>query len=315
MARAESEDDKPRLTVVVGPTASGKSTLAAQLARRMNGEVISADSVQVYRHFDCGSGKPTAEEQALAVHHLVDVCDPLEPLEAQVWAAQAARISEEIRQRGKTPIVCGGTFLWVRALVYGLAEAPPGDAALRARHQAQAEAEGRAALHARLGEVDAASASRLHPNDLVRVSRALEVFELTGRSLSEIQQAHGFREARYAATLVSVDWNKEAYETRLAARVRAMLESGWRDEVRDLLARGYGEARAMEAVGYRQVRDAVLGDAPPSDEDLATEIIRVTRIFARRQRTWLRDEPQERVPSVALTEESLLDEWATKLLR
>lgn len=308
-----AEGDKPRLIVVVGPTASGKSTLAAKLAHRLNGEVVSADSVQVYRHFDRGSGKPTADELALAPHHLVNICDPLEPLEAQVWAEQAKRAVAEIRERGKTAIVCGGTFLWVRALLYGLAEAPGGDAGLRARHQALAEAEGRAALHARLAEVDPPSAARLHPNDLMRVSRALEVFELSGRPLSAIQQAHGFREARYRATLVSVDWDRATYEVRLAARVRAMLAAGWRDEVRDLLLRGYGEARAMDAVGYRQVRDAVLSNVPPDDEALATEIIRVTRIFARRQRTWLRDEVQERVPSSALSDEKMLEEWATRL--
>lgn len=301
------------LLVVVGPTASGKSHLAAQLARRLGGEVLSADSVQVYKHFDIGSGKPSDEELELAPHHLVDFRDPLEPLEAQIWAERALAVIDEIRDRGAVPIVCGGTFLWVRALLYGLAEAPPGDEAIRERHRQEAEKQGRAALHRRLQEIDAKSAERLHENDLIRVSRALEVHELTGRTLSEIQAEHGFREPKFRATLVSVEWEREAYEERLKARVLAMLEAGWLDEVRRLLERGYGAARAMDAVGYRQVRAALEAEQAIDPEQLAVEITRVTRVFARRQRTWLRDEEQVRFPASGLNENAALDEWAAIL--
>ena len=186
-----------RLLCVVGPTASGKSALAMRLALELGGEILSADSMQIYRGFDIGTGKPTAAEQARVPHHFVDVAEPFEAWDAAQWAGLASARIAEIRGRGRLPIVCGGTFLWVRALVWGLADAPRADEALRARHRAIAEADGRAALHARLAEVDPVSAARLAANDLVRVSRALEVFELTGKPMSQVQAEHGFREQRW----------------------------------------------------------------------------------------------------------------------
>lgn len=278
------------LLVVVGTTASGKTELAVQLAERFGGEVVSADSVQIYREFDVGSGKPSAEERARAPHHLIDALDPLEPVDAQRFAELAEQVIAEIRGRGRHPIVCGGTFLWVKALVWGLAPAPPGDPAIRARHQALAEAEGRAALHARLAEVDPESAARLSPNDLVRVSRALEIHELTGRTLTAWHAAHGFRERRHEARLLGVHRDRDELDRRIAARVRGMLEAGWVEEVRGLLERGYGGARAMGSVGYRQVREHLDDPRLLPAEALEGTIVRATRVFARRQRTWLREQ-------------------------
>jgi tRNA dimethylallyltransferase len=305
----------PELIVVVGPTATGKSTLAARLARHLGGEVVSADSVQVYRHFDVGSGKPSAEELALAPHHLIDVADPNEPMEAQVWAQRASDIILGLQARGVPAVVCGGTFLWIRALLFGLANAPPGDAQVRARHQQMSASDGRSALHARLAEIDPDSARKLHPNDFVRVSRALEVHELTGRTMSEVQAEHGFRQPRFAATLLRLAWEPSDYERRLAERVSQMVRDGFREEVSRLLAQGYGQARAMEAVGYRQVRDAVLGvDAGSlTDDELVLQIIRVTRVFARRQRTWLRDEPVRWVDPSLLSDDGALHALAESL--
>lgn len=307
-------DQRAPLLFVVGPTASGKSSLASLLAEQLAGEVVSADSVQVYRHFDIGSGKPTPEELARAPHHLIDIADPLSPIEANVWALLAAQKIEEIQARGRVPIVCGGTFLWVKALLFGLAEAPPGDAEIRAEHQRYAAVEGRPSLHRRLASVDPKSAERLHPNDFVRVSRALEVYELTQLPLSVIQEQHGFREPRYRAELLTVEWEREAYEARLLARVRQMMESGFRAEVQGLLEHGYGETRAMAAVGYRQVKEAVENDSSPiSDEELTERVVRVTRIFARRQRTWLRDEKLRRIPPSVLRAPEELARLAYKL--
>jgi tRNA dimethylallyltransferase len=189
------------------------------------------------------------------------------------------------------PIVCGGTYLWVRALVRGLAPAPPADPAVRARHAAIAEAEGRAALHARLAAADPESAARLAPNDFVRVSRALEVWELSGKPQSAWFAEHGFRETRHAARLYGVERPREEIDRRIEARTARWLAAGWVDEVRDLVARGYGGARAMGSVGYRQIQEHLAGAIPA--EDLAGAIVRATRVFVRRQRTWLRDEPVE----------------------
>ncbi|MDI3287618.1 tRNA (adenosine(37)-N6)-dimethylallyltransferase MiaA [Polyangium sp. 15x6] len=277
------------LLVVVGPTASGKTELAIRLAERFGGEIINADSVQIYRGYDVGSGKPTAEERARAPHHLVDIADPLVPLDAQTFAELGERAIEDVKRRGRVPIVCGGTFLWIKSLVYGLAPAPPADPAIRARHAAIAEAEGRAALHARLAAVDPESAARLAPNDLVRVSRALEIHELSGKPQSEWFAEHGFRDKRHDARLVGVAWPRETLDERIRARVARWLEAGWIDEVRALLDAGHASARPMGSVGYKQVRALLEGEL--RREELEDTIVRATRVFVRRQRTWLRDEP------------------------
>jgi tRNA dimethylallyltransferase len=281
--------------VVVGPTASGKSELALRLAERWGGEIVSADSVQVYRHFDLGSGKPTAGERARAPHHLVDVREPDDPLDAATFTALADAALADVRARGRLPIVCGGTFLWVKALVQGLAEGAPADPAVRERHRQLADAEGRPALHARLAEIDPDSARTLAPNDLVRVSRALEVFEVTGKRLSEWHREHRFATTRHPHRLLRVALAPGELDARIRARAAAWLEAGWVDEVRDLLARGFGDTRAMGSVGYREVREHLEGRLPA--EALLDRVVQKTRIFARRQRTWLRDLA---IPEVAL---------------
>lgn len=250
---------------------------------------MSADSVQVYRGFDIGSGKPTLAERARVPHHLIDVADPGQAMDAASWAGLADQAISEIRARGRPPVVCGGTFLWVRALLFGLSKAPPADPAVRERHRALAEVEGRPAVHAALVKVDAAAAARLEPNDLVRVSRALEVYELTGTPQTEWHARHGFRDRRHSARLVGVKWSADELSERIRVRTEAMLDAGLLDEVRRLLSEGHGGARAMQSVGYRQAAEAL--DAGHVDRAALLEaIVRRTRIFARRQRTWLRDE-------------------------
>jgi tRNA dimethylallyltransferase len=280
-----------KLWVVVGPTASGKTALAIELAERCNGEVVSADSVQIYRYFDIGSGKPSAEELTRVPHHLIGEIEPTQDIDASTFAALADARINDILARGKRPIVCGGTFLWVRALLFGLAEAPPADAALRAQHAAFVAQFGRAALHSKLQNTDPESFRRLNPNDFVRVSRALEVLELSGRTLSEFHAVHGFRTPRYASQLVGLRLSPDELTTRIYARVRLMLEAGWESEVLELLARGYESTRPMSSVGYRQVAESLKAPSPMSRQELLDAVVRVTRIFARRQRTWLRDQP------------------------
>lgn len=277
------------LLFVVGTTASGKTELGIRLAEALGGEVISADSVQVYRYFDIGSAKPNPSELGRARHHLIDIAEPDDPIEASRFAELAWQTIDAVRNRGVIPIIVGGTFLWIRTLIFGLAEAPKGDQELRRQHQAWAEKQGRAALHRRLVEVDPELAQRLHPNDLVRVSRALEVFELSGQRLSDLQKQHGLQTPKCRPLLLSVKWEEAEYERRLALRVMKMLETGLTDEVSSLLERGYGTTRAMAAVGYKETRAALL-QGPIDREKLGQEIIRSTRVFARRQRTWIRDE-------------------------
>jgi tRNA dimethylallyltransferase len=280
-----------RLLAVVGPTASGKSELALRICRRIGGELVSADSVQIYRRFDIGSAKPSPAERAELPHHLIDELDPLDSADAARFAELARARIADIRARGRRPVLCGGTFLWVRALVYGLAPAPAGDEAIRARHKREAEEHGRAWLHARLLEVDPESHARLAPNDFVRVSRALEVHELTGKPISQLQAGHGFRARDFDVHFVGIRHAPEQLVARIERRVATMFERGWLEEVRALLRDGYAEARALRSVGYRQVAEALGGAGPIDVPELAGRITRATRIFVRRQLTWLREEP------------------------
>lgn len=179
--RVESDE----LLCVVGPTASQKTELAIRICERVDGEVISADSVQIYEGFDIGSGKPSTEQLQRVAHHLIGTASALEPVDAAHFALEAQRLVDEIRSRGRVPVVCGGTFMWVRALVYGLASAPKGDACVREALDQRMHEHGSRAMHQQLAKVDPVTASRLHPHDWVRIQRALEVFELTGKPLSQ----------------------------------------------------------------------------------------------------------------------------------
>lgn len=281
---------KPRLTIIVGPTASGKSDLALALAEREGGEIVSADSVQIYRQFDIGSAKPSLEEQRRVPHHLIDTHDGHDAADVSRFVEMADRRIEEIHARGKPIVVCGGTFLWVRALVYGLAKAPPANPEIREKHQQLAEQFGRAHLHEKLATVDPALHEKLAPNDLVRVSRALEVHELTGTPLSQIQAEHGFREPRYPVDLIGVERSRAELHERIAQRTATMFEQGLVDEVRSLRAQGYADARPLRSVGYRQVSDALAAESPVNEEELRDSVAQATRGFVRSQMTWLRSQ-------------------------
>jgi tRNA dimethylallyltransferase len=281
-----AEENRDRLLCIVGPTASGKTDLAIALAERVGGEIVSADSVQIYRGFDIGSGKPTVDERARTPHHVIDVIGPMDPIDAATYARLAEAAIAEVRARGRLPILCGGTYFWVRALVLGLIDAPPGDPEIRARHRTLVDEKGRGVLHEALASVDPASAARLHPNDVVRVSRALEIFELSGRRMSEWHAEHGFRRHRLDHVLVAPSATAEHLTERITARVDAWLAGGWISEVERLLARGYRDARPMSSVGYSEVRGLLEGTLPRAD--LRGAIVQSTRIFARRQRTWLK---------------------------
>jgi tRNA dimethylallyltransferase len=286
--RLPFEPDDGALLCVVGPTASQKTELAIRVCEHVGGEVIGADSVQIYEHFDLGSGKPTAQELARASHHVVGIVDPHEPVDAARFSQLAGEAIHDIAARGKVPVVCGGTFLWVRSLVYGLADAPPASPSLRARFDRERAEQGDVAMHERLRAIDPETADRINPNDWVRVQRALEVYELSGRRLSELHREHQDRGPRHRARFVGVRWAPDQLEERIRRRAGVWLASGWIEEVEALIARGYRNTRPMGSVGYRQVVEYLDGEV--GKEDLLGRVVRATKVFARRQRTWLRDE-------------------------
>ena len=282
-------ETRPPILVLAGPTASGKTACALAVARALGGELVGADSVQVYRGFDIGAAKPTAEELGGVPHHLIDVLDPDELVDAMGYAEMADRAIAGVASRGKLPIVVGGTGLWLRALVRGLVDVPPVDRALRARLESEAEAHGSDELHARLVEVDPLAAARIHPNDAVRIVRALEVFEQTGRPMGELRAEHALGAPRYGALFVVLDVPKDTLAERIAHRTRAMIDADWADEVRGLAERWGTSIRALGSVGYSEMV-AHVQDGVPIDET-ERRIVKSTRAYARRQQTWFRSEP------------------------
>lgn len=280
---------RARIVVVAGTTASGKTALALEFARAFGGELVGADSVQVYRGFDIGSAKPTAEELDGVPHHLVDVVDPDEAIDAARYAQLADQAIAEIAARGRLPIVVGGTGLWIRALVRGLVALPEPDPAVRARLEQAVARDGAPAWHARLAVVDPRAAAAVHPNDALRIVRALEVFEQTGQPLGELRHRHALGAPRYPALFFVLDRPRNDLRARIEARVHGMLARGWLDEVRALEARWGPSVRAFGSVGYRQMLCHVRGEQ--SLQRAVDEAIRATWVYARRQRTWFRSEP------------------------
>lgn len=285
------------ILAIVGPTASGKTATALRIAREFDGELVGADSVQVYRGFDIGSAKPTAKELGSTRHHMIDVCDADTPIDAAEYAGLADSAIDDVLARGKTPIVVGGTGLWLRALLRGLVELPKVDPELRAILAAEADRVGTPAMHARLKEVDSLAAQNIHENDRIRILRALEVHQQTGQALGELQREHSLGGPRYNAHIY-VLWDEPVVLTeRIVARTDAMLAAGFRGEVEGLLTRFGPEVRALGSVGYREMV-AHLRDSIPLDET-RSRIIRSTRIYARRQRTWWNNEPGVQARSTA----------------
>jgi tRNA dimethylallyltransferase len=277
----------PDVLAVVGPTATGKTEVGILLAEALGGEVISADCMAVYRGMDIGTAKPTPEQQRRVRFHLIDVCNPDEPFSVARFQQMALEAIRQIRQRGSLPLVVGGTGLYVKALLDGF-HIPPAAAneALRQQLWQEAKREGSAALHARLKEVDLLAASRIHPNDAVRIIRALEVYQLTGRPISEWQRCQPPSEVgrvrRFGLTMP-----RELLYRRINERVERMISQGWLDEVRRLLEAGYApDLPAIRSLGYGELVQVVQGRWELS-EAIAL-IQRETRRFAKRQLTWFR---------------------------
>jgi tRNA dimethylallyltransferase len=273
------------LLVILGPTASGKSLLGLETAVRLNGEIVSADAFAVYRGFDIGTDKPTHEDRQRVHHHLVDIADPRTRFSAGEFAQAASASIKGIRDRGRVPIVVGGTHFYIRALLEGLFPSPPRHPDIGMRLAGEWSRD-RASVYARLEEVDPDSAQRIGPHDRQRVLRALEIFELTGKPLSAHWNQHR-PQPRYAPLIVAADRPRAALYARIDARAERIFASGLVKEVQQVLASGVpADAHAFKAIGYRQVVDLLQGRC-----DLQTAIDntkRSSRRFAKRQLTWLR---------------------------
>ncbi|MEW6297973.1 MAG: tRNA (adenosine(37)-N6)-dimethylallyltransferase MiaA [Thermodesulfobacteriota bacterium] len=281
----------PQLVVITGPTATGKTALAVELAPRYNAEIVSADSRQVYRYLDIGTAKPTPAERAAVPHHLLDVVDPDEHFDSARFRTLALAAVQDITGRGKRVFVVGGTGLYLRALTRGLFAGPAADPELRARLYEQERREGRGVLHQWLYRVDPDAAARLHPHDTVRLVRALEVFLISGTPISRWQRAHNYGERQFSTLKIGLVTDRDTLARRIAQRCRQMITGGLVDEVRSVWERGYGpELPPLRTIGYAQIGAMLQGRC--SLAEAVAEIGKETRRLAKRQLTWLRADPE-----------------------
>jgi tRNA dimethylallyltransferase len=289
--------EAPRRTVltIVGPTAVGKTSVALVVARLLGGEIVSADSRQIYRGMDIGTAKPTRQEQAAVRHHLIDIVDPCERYDAARFASDAEAVIASLLTAGIEPVVVGGTGFYLASLYEGLFEGPERDESVRTDLERRLAAEGPSALHAELSRVDPAAAERIHPRDASRIVRALELYEATGRTLSE-WHAGSRRAPAFAPRYVGLALSRRALRERIGLRVKSMMATGLAREVASLRAEGrlLPGMPAASAVGYREILE--LGDAPDAAglAGAAERITTSTRRYAKRQLTWFRSLPAVR---------------------
>ena len=283
---------KPIL-IIAGPTAVGKTEASLLLAREQGAEIVSADSMQIYRGMDIGTAKPTPEQRRLVYHHLIDIVDPAQPYSVGDYLRDARNAIEGILKSGGTPIVVGGTGLYIRALMKGLLHGPPADLELREQLLRKEAENGEGTLYADLARRDPESAIKIHPNDLRRTIRALEVFLLRDRKLSDLQKEHAFRDQPYAFQLLFLVRGRSELYPRIERRVDEMIAEGLEDEVKGLMLKGYSrDLVSMQALGYSHFLEYFSNRA--SSGETVELLKRDTRRFAKRQFTWFRREPDAR---------------------
>lgn len=282
----------PLPIVVVGSTGVGKTAIALELARLLDGEIVNADSMQVYRGMNIGTAKPSIEERTQTVFHLLDIANPDEQVNVSEWKVLAEQAVQDIVSRGRRAIICGGTGLYIKALLSNWSmAATPSDTELRASLTQQLDEDGAAAMHEELSRVDIESAKRLHPNDGFRIIRALEVFQLTGRTISSFQARDRAKESRRRAYQAGISLPRSEMYSRIETRVDTMLQKGFVDEVRSLKVQGFSkELGPMRSLGYKEI-DAYLTGELGYDEAAAL-IKQNTRRYAKRQQTWFRADPE-----------------------
>jgi len=280
---------KPKIVIILGPTAVGKSKIALKVAQTIGAEIINADSQQVYRHMDIGTEKPSQADRELVRHHVINVVNPDEEFNVAMFCQLATASVTDIKSRGRHGIACGGTGLYVKAFTRGLFVGPAQDAHVRARLKAELEDHGLDFLYRRLTQVDPAATSWIHPNDQQRIIRALEIYQLTGKPISEWQKAHGFGERPYETLTIGLNRERTELYDRINQRCEKMIGAGLLDEVARLVEQGYGlDLKPLRSIGYRHM-GLVLKDEMSVDE--ALELMkRDTRRLAKRQLTWFRGE-------------------------
>ena len=285
--------DQARLIVIVGPTASGKSQVAMDIASEINAEIVSADSMQIYRYMDVGTGKPSPEDRERIPHHLIDIIFPDETFSAANFKEKARGVIDELREAGKNILIVGGTGLYIKALLHGLFPSPKADEFLRHELRKKARRLGTTFLWQELRDADPVLASRIHPNDLLRIIRALEIYRQTGIPLSRWQEKHAFGDCPYEVLKIGLIREREDIYLRIENRVDHMIARGFEEEVRSLLNRGYRRClKSMQALGYKRMVEYVCGER---DLGEAVRFIKgETKAYARRQLTWFRRDPRVR---------------------
>ncbi len=279
-----------KIVTICGPTGIGKTGFAIHLAQTFNGEIIGADSMQIYKHMDIGTAKPDAKERAQAPHHLIDFLDPASDFDAGKFAQKADEAISDIRSRGKLPIVAGGTGFYIRALLYGLFRAVPACEETLARLTRELAEKGGQHLHDRLTSCDPAAAEKIHANDSFRLIRALEVYETTGQPISAKQKDHNFGENRYQSLTFGLTMDRDILYDRINRRVDIMLDQGLLNEVQTRVDMGYNlDLKSMQSIGYKHMGMFMKNEV---DWDEAVRLLkRDTRRYAKRQFTWFRKEP------------------------
>ena len=288
---AEIETDRPRIVILLGPTGIGKSKSAIQWAEELGGEIVSADSVQVYQYMDIGTGKPTLDDQKRVRHHLIDVVAPDQPFHAALYRTLGRKTIDRLFQNRKPTWVVGGTGLYIKTLTQGLFTSPKIDPHVRGNLRQEAKEMGTGALYERLKKVDPQTASHLHPNDLFRTIRALEVFESTGAPISFYREQHRFGERPYLTLKIGLEMGRDMLYRRIEERVDQMLDRGFLHEVERLMEMGYGpELKPMQSLGYKQMVQFLLREI--RWDEAVRQVKRDTRHYAKRQWTWFKADPE-----------------------
>jgi len=286
-----TEAGRPRVVVLLGPTGVGKSKLVIELAEAFGGEIISADSMQVYRYMDIGTAKPTPEERQRVRHHLIDLVNPDQPFHADLYRILGRKAIDQLYRSGQPIWVVGGTGLYIKALIQGLFPSPKIDAKVRERLKEESKEKGETFLFERLRQVDPKTATQLHPRDLFRTIRALEVFDSTGVPISFLREQHRFGERPYVTFKIGLEMNRRALYHRIEQRIDQMIERGFLQEVKGLMEMGYGpELKPMQGLGYKQMVQFL--SKKMGWGEAVQQMKRDTRHYAKRQGTWFKADPE-----------------------